>query len=115
MTKTEDLRKRIYEFFEKNGRKKTFQHFQDEQIARSTIHDILDRKAHGVSAERRKGSGRVTKKIPKSKRKRPAQYFDHQTGKSQRVAARKFGITQAYVCQILQAKGVRCRKKEKKS
>ncbi len=66
-----------------------------------------------MSTERRNGSGRVTKKIPKSKRKRLAQYFNHQTGKSQRVAARKFGITQAYVCQILQAEGVRCRKKEK--
>ena len=59
---SDDPEKNLRIIWGKNGRKKTFSHFQDEEVARSTISDILNRKAHGVSAERCKGSGRVTKK-----------------------------------------------------
>ena len=114
MNKQESVRKRICQFFEKNkklGNKATLQHFLAEGIARSTIYDAIKRVNDGIGPERRKGSGRPVKKMPPKQIKLLQRHFDHKDGKSQREAARKFQITQPYVCKLLKDLSIDCRAK----
>ena len=59
MCSNEDtLRKRVYQFFDKNSDKlKTFtvNHFKAEGISRSIIYGIIQRAEEGIPSERRTG------------------------------------------------------------
>ena len=115
MKHTELLRKRICQFFQKNsenGNKATLQHFLAEGVARSTIYDAIQRVKSGIGAVRRVGSGRIPVKMPKEKIARLARQFDHKDGKSQRSAAREYGIDQSYVCKLLKGLSIKCRTKK---
>ena len=115
MKHTELLRKRICQFFQKNsenGNKATLQHFLAEAVARSTIYDAIQRVKSGIGAVRRVGSGRIPVKMPKEKIARLARQFDHKDGKSQRSAAREYGIDQSYVCKLLKGLSIKCRTKK---
>src|SRR6184192_3982821 len=104
MTKTSDLRERIYHFYEKHGRdgnQATIRHFTAEGVPRQTIYNIIQRFKKGISAKRIKGSGRPAKKMPRKSVKRLRRFIDHSHGKSQRTVASKFGISQSYVNLLL--------------
>ena len=65
-----DLRSRVYAFQNlHNDKPKSFiiNHFSCEGHARSTLYRILKRKENGISALRKKGSGRISKKMTKQR------------------------------------------------
>ena len=104
MTKDNDLRKRVYLFFSKNkhlGKTYTKDHFVAEGYSKWTIYGILQRFSTGISYHRRKGQGRIAKKMPKRRIKALSAHFDHKHGKSQRQAASTFNISASYVCELL--------------
>ena len=79
--------------------------FLAEEVPRRSIYNAIKRVNDGIGPERRKGSGRPAIKMPPKQIKRLQQDFDHKDGKSQRDAARKFQITQPYVCKLLKFSG----------
>ena len=117
ISKQEDQRKRIYEFYISNrtfGKKFTVNHFISENIPKSTIYSIIDRAENESGHERVQGSGRVAKIMKPSDIGKLIQYFDHQDGISQRQAARKFKCSQSYVNKTLRTKTlVKCNKKKR--
>ena len=62
-----------------------------------TICDIIKRAENIFGHERKAESGRIAKKMPKSKVTMLKTIFDHQDGNSLRQVARKFSILQSYV------------------
>ena len=112
----EMARERVYKFYLENrnrGKNFTVKHFNAENIAKSTIYDIIDRAEDEKGPKRVSGSGRVAKKMPKAKVSKLKAMFDHKDGVSQRQVARKFSISQTYVCKILKNKSeIRYRKKQ---
>jgi hypothetical protein len=114
MNKLDATREKIYQFYEKNakaGNKLTIEHFMAEGVAQRTIYNAIQRVKDKISPKRRSGQGRPVRKMPKAKVKRLRRSFDHKQGKSQRIAARKYNITQCYVSKILKASSIKCRKK----
>ena len=103
MNKIDQTRKRVCNFIEKNqhcGNKMILQHFLKEGIQRSTIYMLIKRVKNGIGAERKKGQGRVAIKMTSANKDKIKRFFDHKTGRSQSAAARKFDITQPYVCNL---------------
>ena len=82
----------------------TIHHFEEENYNPRTIRRIIDRYTNGISVERKSGSGRIAKKMPKPKIKMLKEYFDNKDGISQRIAAKKFKISQSYVNFLLKNK-----------
>jgi len=117
MGKTDSLRKRIYEFHEKNykrGKSFTVKHFMDEGVARSTIYSIVQRCENGITPNQRKGQGLKAVKMPPSRVRLLASHFDNRSGRSTRKAARKYNISETYVRKVLSTKtSIKCRKKQK--
>lgn len=113
----EDLRNRICQFRKKHLDKPkifTVKHFQDEGVPRSTIYCVLERVADNRGPIRKKGSGRVAKKMNKTRITQLKEFFNNHHGISQRQAARKFGCTQSYICRTLEKKSdIRFYKKKK--
>ena len=115
MNKIDQTRKRVCNFIEKNqhcGNKMILQHFLKEGIQRSTIYMLIKRVKNGIGAERKKGQGRVAIKMTSANKDKIKRFFDHKTGRSQSAAARKFDITQPYVCKLLKDLSITCRKKQ---
>ena len=114
MSKIDETLERICNFFQKNrkfGNKPTLYHFLAEGVPRSTIYDVIQRVRNGLSAKRRKGQGRIAKKMPSKKGRKLGRQFNHKNGKSQTVAAREYGISQPYVNMLLNKLSIKCRKK----
>ena len=66
--KEDDLRKRMYAFLDLHPKEnKTFiiNHFRMENVPKSTMYDILQRKENNIGPERKVGSDRTAKKMPK--------------------------------------------------
>jgi hypothetical protein len=85
MSKTDSLRKRICQFYEKHSMKKRsfiLNHFLEEGITRSTIFCILKQCDNKISPERKKGFGRKAIKIPLNKVKSVIKHLDHHGGRS---------------------------------
>jgi len=116
-SKQETLRKRVYTFIDlhpKASTKTIVKHFLDEAIPRSTIYRIAKRKMNKLSIERKSGSGRPAKKMTKKEINILKKTIDHKDGVSQRGLARRFKISQSYVCRIINGKtSIRYRKKKK--
>ena len=89
MNKTDETRKRICEFY-------------------NAIYRVKNR----TGPERRKGQGRIAKKMPPGKVRNLGRQFNHKHGKSQRKAARKFGIDPSYVNKLLKSMSIDCRRKQ---
>ena len=103
----EELRKRICQFRNKHLDKPkvfTVKHFLEEGVPRSTIYCVLERVANNLGPIRKEGSGRVAKKMDKKHTNQLKAFIDHQHGKSQRQAARKFNFTQSHISQTLKDK-----------
>ena len=111
------LRKRVYQFFEKNSDKPksfTINHFKAEGISRSTIYSIIQRAEEGIPPERRSGGGRKAKIMTKSGLSKLSKLFDHKCGISQRKGAKIMKCTQAYINKTLKTKtSIKKRKKTK--
>lgn len=117
VSKQEDRRKRIYEFYISNrnkGKKFTVAHFLAEGVSEKTIYRIISRVENNSGHERVKGSGRVAKIMTKRRINRLKGMFEHKDGVSQRQAGRKFGCSQQYISKILKTKtAIRVHKKTK--
>jgi hypothetical protein len=117
LSEQEALRKRVYEFYMKNkteGKKYTADHFLAEEVAKSTIYDIIKRAESESGYERVVGSGRTAIIMTKTKIKRLKERFDHKDDISQRQAASEFDCSQPYISKTLATKtNIRERKKIK--
>ena len=83
MTKTMDLRKRVYCYMEKNPndtKKSIIDHFVKEGESKSTIYDIIKRKESGFGYIRRVGTGRPAKIFNKSGLLKIKKLVDHKVG-----------------------------------
>ena len=89
VSKQYEVRKRIYEFYLNNksqGKKFTVDHFNAEQIPRSTIHDIIKRAVNNSGHKSVQGSGRVAEIMTSKVINRLKTMFDHSDWVSMRQA-----------------------------
>jgi len=116
-SKEEDLRNRVYFFADLHplwSKSAIAKHFMLENIPRSTIFSILQRKARKISPKRIVGSGRISVKMKKANVAQLKKRIDHKDGVSQNMLARKFDVTQQYINKIIRTKTtIRYRKKVK--
>ena len=87
--------------------------FLELGISKSTTFSILASYAVHGTTERQIGSGRPAVKIPPNKVRAIVSAVKCSTPPSQNVLARKHGVSQAYVCQILRSQGLKSFKKKK--
>jgi hypothetical protein len=117
MSKQEDLRKRVFKFYEEHqskGKKFTVDHFKAESEKGSTLYRVIQRMESGISYETLPGRGRKASIMNKKGVKRLKGMFDHKDGISYRQAARKFNCDYGYVGKTLKNKlGIKSRKKIK--
>jgi len=107
----------VYAFLDLHPKEnKTFivNHFRMENVPKSTMYDILQRKENNIGPERKIGSGRTAKKMPKKQIKRLEKSIDKKDGVSQHSLAKRFNVTQQYISKIINEKtSIRYRKKTK--
>ena len=83
-----------------------------ENIPKSTIYNILTRKGNNIGPERKVGSGSKAIKMPAKEIKRLIKSIDQKDGISQRGLAKRFHVSQPYICKIIHQKtSIRYRKK----
>lgn len=99
----------IAEFYKQHQTHKksyTVNHFYEMGIPKRTIYDICRRVEMGISAERRKGSGRVARKMPKRKCEALVKDAHGKVGVTLRKLGRKYKIDKKYVSNILRKNNV---------
>jgi len=104
MAKYEHLRQVLYEFYKNNrhlSRKEIFDRFLGLGAPKRTLNRWLVLLAQNETLERKKGSGRVTKKATPKVIKAIKRSLNNKTGQSQRKVSRSFNISQSYVSVIL--------------
>ena len=104
MSQKEEIRKRIYKLYLINkpqGKKFTVDHFNAEQVPRSTIYDIIERAENDSGLKGVQGSGRGAKIMTPKVIKRLKIIFDHSDRVSMRQAGRKFGCTHSHMIKTL--------------
>jgi len=84
-------------------------------ISKSTIYSVLQTYAERGTTKRSSGSGRIPIKMPYTRVRTLVNSATTSQSFTQRVVARKYGISQQFVCKILHSKGIRSYKKEKMS
>lgn len=107
MTKTGDLRKRVYCYMEKNPdetKKSIVDHFLKEGESKSTIYDIIKRKESGFGYIRRIGSGRPAQIFNKRALLKLKGLVDHKDGINQKNLSSKFKCTRQYIGKVLKRK-----------
>jgi hypothetical protein len=90
-----------------------YKFFLELGISKSTTFSILASYAVHGTTERQIGSGRPAVKIPPNKVHAIVSAVKCSTPLSQNVLARKHGVSQPYVCQILRSQGLKSYKKKK--
>ena len=103
----------MYEFFSENkskGKIFTVNHFMAEKVPRRTIYDILKRIEHS-SPKRKPGSGKIAKKLTRTKINKLVKAFNHNDKISQRQAAKKFECSQSMVSKVLKQNNIQVRHK----
>lgn len=111
-----DRRKLIGKFYSDNrekGKPFTVNHFKIMGVCAKTIYNVMNRVDEGQPMERKPGSGRKPVKMPKKGIKKLVSRFNNKKGVSQRKEARKYNISQPYVCKILKKEGINYYKREK--
>ena len=88
-------------------------YFQQLSISKSTVYSILQTYATRGSTDRSVGSGRVVAKMPEKCVRALVNAVKSSKSPSQRLLARKHGISQSFVCKIIHSQGLRSYKKEK--
>ena len=107
MSNENDIRKRVYSFWINHaamGKQFTVKHFRNENVARSTVYDIIRRAENGDGPVRRLGSGRRAVKMTPTNVKRLKSLVDHKAGISQRKLAKKFNCSQQFISKTLKSK-----------
>lgn len=92
MSKFIDLKKRVYEYYEKNknrGINYIAAHFLSENYPKTTIYRYIRHAQSEKAIGRKKGQGRKVKIATKTNIRRLTKAFDHQGGRSQRNFAKK--------------------------
>ena len=87
-------------------------HFNHYSVPRSSVYTIL-RRLEARGNVHHAGKGRVARKKPQNLRKKVIRAATENVGISQRLLARKFGISKTYVFQILKEAGIKYRKRTK--
>ena len=115
VSKQELVRERVYKFYSENmskGKFFTFQHFNAENIPKSTIYGIMQRFENNIGPKRVCDSGLKAKKMTSNKIDQLKKMFNNKDNISQTQASRKFNCTQQYISKILKTKTeIRKRKK----
>ena len=113
----DSLRKRVYAFLDlhpDDNKNFIVNHFRMENIPKSTIYNILKRKGNNIGPERKVGSDRKSIKMPAKEIKRLKKSIDQKDGISQRGLAKRFHVSQLYICKIIHQKtSIRYCKKNK--
>ena len=117
VSKQEDRRKRIYNFYLKHrakGKKYTVDHFKAENVPYNTVYRIIKSAENDSGHARVQGSGRIAKNMTRKRIKKLETFFNNKDGVSQRGAARKFKCSHQYIGKILNDKlGIHVHKKQK--
>ena len=101
------VREHVYNFWimhADKGKGFTVKHFRDENIAKSTIYDIIRRCESGSGPARRIGSGRKPVKMNQTKVRLLKKLVDHKAGILQRRLAKKFNCSQQFISKTLRQK-----------
>ena len=113
----DSLRKRVYGFLDlhpDDNKNFIVNHFRMENIPKSTNYNILKRKGNNIGPEREVGSGRKAIKMPAKEIKRLKKSIDQKDGVSQHGLAKRFHVSQPFICKIiLQKTSIRYLKKTK--
>ena len=89
-------------------------HFRIEQVSKSTVYNILQRKEKNIGAHRYFCSGQPAEKMPKNKVNQQIKRIFHEDWVSQHRLARQNGIGKSYVSRIInKEKSIKNRKKKK--
>lgn len=107
MSKQELIRNRVYNFYIlHNNMPKIFtvKHFALENIARSTVYDIIKRAECDSGPNRSIGSGRKPIKMSNKKVTMLSKLVNNRRGVSQRRLAKKFHCSQSLISKTLKAK-----------
>jgi transposase len=116
-SKEDTLRKRVYTFADLHPdftKSDVVKHFSAENVPRSTLFQILQRKANNIGPERKVGTGRkatrMTPKIVNQLKKR----INNKDGISQRQLASEYGVCHQYMGEVIKTKStIKYRKKIK--
>ena len=118
MAKFDRLKKLMGDFYLKNknlGKKEIFRKFEGLGESKRTLNRWLDRLQKNETLERKKGSGRIAKKVNSKVIKAIKKKFNHRHGCSQRKVASELNISQQYVSKILkESSDIKCFKKYKR-
>ena len=91
-----------------------FNHFRNEQVSKSTVYIILQRKEKNIGSHRYFCSGPPAEKMPKNKVNQQIKRIFHEDWVSQHRLARQNGIGKSYVSRIInKEKSIKNRKKKK--
>lgn len=88
-------------------------YFKEFGISKSTIYSVLSTYDNRGTTERADGSGTVAKKMPPKRVRALLNCVTNSSAPSQNLLARKYLISQQYVCKILRHNGLRSYKKQK--
>jgi hypothetical protein len=104
MKKSQELKSRLYKFYDDNiekGKAYVAHHFLAERCSRSTIYRHIRTRESGTPVERKKGSGRIAIIDTLKKRARVSKIINHQVKGSLRNAGRRFNCSQETIRNIL--------------
>lgn len=119
MSKQEQLRNRVYQFYEKNhelGKRFIVDHFMREGHAQSTLYRIIKRCDQGKKAAREKGSGLKPVFNTSANRQKLKRKMNNKKGVSLSKSASAIGCSKTTVHRILKSlpKPIKCYKRLKK-
>ena len=110
------LRERVREFFNiHNDKGKQFivKHFMDEGIPRSTIYSLLKKLENHQDVSRKPGSGGHNKKLTNRQRSGICRSVANRRGVSLRRKAKKYGVSEKTMRNVIKEGGLKCRKRIK--
>ena len=114
-SKKEDRRKRIYDFYLENlsrGKEFTVNHFNTENVPKTTIYRIIQSAENDYGHSRIVGSGRKAQIMPKKRIGHLKKTFNGRDEVTIRQAARKFDRSKSHIHKALSEKTtIVCRKK----
>jgi len=118
MAKFDHLKETLYNFYKNNshlGRKAIYDRFIELDAPKRTLNRWLIKLLQNKTLDRKKGSGRIAKKVTPTVKKAIKRMFNHKSGRSQKKSANSFNMHQTYVSKILKKySNIRAYKKYKK-
>jgi transposase len=109
-------RKRISDFWQQHsskGKPFTVHHFLHEGISRSTIYEVLRKVEERGDMTRMPGSGGHNKRLSNSQRGAIARWLENKKGVSLRQQAKKYGVSDWTIRNVIHERGLCCYKRQK--